>query len=142
MNPARFLALALILARPAFAQDAHKHDGMPGMEHDAMSISAKAQREIASVEQSVSPLGTTDAARAAGFRPVFGWIPTMGVHWVSPARMTREKQLDLSAPADLMFSKINGRDSLVGAAYAYYAPAADTERSPVAGHGRGIRIAV
>lgn len=131
MNRVRFLALALFLAPPAFAQDVHKHDGMPGMEHDAMPISAKAQREIASVEQSVSPLGTTDAARAAGFRPVFGWIPTMGVHWVSPPRMTREKQLDLSAPANLMFSKINGRDSLVGAAYAYYAPAAESARPPL-----------
>lgn len=115
--------VSVISASTAIAQDVHRHDAMA-----APAVSAKAQREIASVEKSVKPLGTTDAAKAAGFRPVFGWIPTMGVHWVSIPRMTRDKQLDLASPSNLMFSKINGRDSLVGAAYAFYAPVTDSAR--------------
>lgn len=122
------LFFSLIVALPLAAQDTHKHDGMAGMDHSASGISAKAQQEITRVETSVMPLNSTDAAKAAGFHPVFGWIPTMGVHWVSAPRMTREKQLDLASPSNLMFSRINGRDSLVGAAYAFYASLSDSAR--------------
>ncbi|MEP7002541.1 MAG: hypothetical protein ABI969_18765 [bacterium] len=128
MNYSRILVALFVVAAPGFAQDAHKHDGMAGMDHGAVAVSATAQHEIANVEKSIRPLGTTDAARTAGFLPVFGWIPTMGVHWVNRPRMTRDRQLDLSAPSNLMFSRINGRDSLVGAAYAFYAPVTDSAR--------------
>ncbi|MEP6989511.1 MAG: hypothetical protein ABJA80_01175 [bacterium] len=88
--------------------------------------------EIAAVAKAVRPLGTTEAARAAGFSPVFGWIPTMGEHWVNRPAM-RNKPTDMLAPDNLMFSRIGGRDSLVGAAYAYYAPANDSARPPIFG---------
>jgi hypothetical protein len=99
------------------------------MDHAAMGVvSAQAQREIAGVAKATQALGVPTAAAAAGFKPVFGWIPTMGVHWVDNSRMAKEKQSDLAAPNNLMYSKINGRDSLVGAAYAYFTPVADTAR--------------
>ncbi len=112
---------------PLIAQG-HDHDGMAGMHHPAtVTITPKAQAEIDSVERATLKLGAPGAATAAGFHPVFGWIPTMGVHWVDRAMMTKDKQTDRATPANLMFSKINGRDSLVGAAYAYFTPVADAQ---------------
>jgi hypothetical protein len=117
--------LSSIGAAPAFAQ-MPMHDGMAGMSHTA--VSAKAQKEIDSVAKATVSLGTSKAAASAGFQPVFGWIPTMGVHWVDETRMVKAKQSDIAAPDNLMFSPINGRDSLVGAAYAYLGPVSDTAR--------------
>jgi hypothetical protein len=65
-------------------------------------------------------LNRTDAASAAGFTPQFGDIPTMGVHWISRSRMQDPVQAD--APDHLLFTRIAGRDSLVGVAYAFRAP--------------------
>ena len=103
--------------------------GMHDMHHAAPAVvSAKARREIDSVAKAVSPLGSTSAAASNGFQPRFGWIPTMGVHWVSMQKMMNGRQTNRSAPSQLMFSKINGRDSLVGAAYAYITADNDTVR--------------
>ncbi|HEX3867407.1 MAG TPA: hypothetical protein VHV78_11675, partial [Gemmatimonadaceae bacterium] len=122
-------ALVVVVAAPAPAQMA----GMPGMHHDmhqeaSTPVSPAALREISSVAKAVEPLGTTTAAAAAGFAPKFGWIPTMGEHWVSIQKMTSGRQTNLDAPSNLMFSKIAGRDSLVGAAYAYITADNDTVR--------------
>lgn len=116
-----------MIAAPA-AMLAQGHDRMAGMAmHDHTApLSAAAKKQIDSVAKREAPLATTVAAAKAGFRPVFGWIPTMGEHWVDRALMTKDKQLDRDAPANLMFSKIGGKDSLVGAAYAYFAPVGDT----------------
>lgn len=84
--------------------------------------------QIDDVKRATRSLTSTDAAHTAGFEPVLGWIPTMGVHWVSNKRMVTGRTFKLGEPAQLMFSPINGRDSLVGAAYAYLAPAGDTLR--------------
>ena len=93
---------------------------MPGMHHDARQpVSAKERREIDSVAKAVAALGTTTAAASAGFQPKFGRIPTMGEHWVSMRLMTSGRQTNRAEPSQLMFSKIGGRDSLVGAAYGY-----------------------
>lgn len=125
-----FLVLAslALLALPVDAQQAGGMAGMPGMDHhtEAAPISAKTRQEIAEVFAALTPLSTTTAAQAAGFEPQFGWIATMGVHWVDLARMTKTAQSTLKAPDNLMFSRINGRDSLVGAAFAYITAAGDT----------------
>lgn len=102
------------------------HD-MAGMDH-AAAVSPKAKQQIDSVATATKALGVSGAAAAAGFQPVFGWIPTMGVHWVDETRMVKSKQSDIAAPDNLMFSKIGGKDSLVGAAYAYLAPVSDSAR--------------
>jgi hypothetical protein len=123
--------IAALIALPpsAFAQ----MPGMPGMSRDmhhetSGTVSTKARKQIDSVAKSVTAFATTTAASASGFRPVFGWIPTMGVHWVAGGQMMNGRQANLNAPSQLMFSKINGRDSLIGAAYAYFTATADTVR--------------
>ncbi len=125
------VAIALggvILTVPAGAQGAD-HDDMPGMHHAApATISLAAHKQVDSVEKAILPLGASGAASAAGFHPVFGWIPTMGVHWIDNQRMVKDRQLDRNAPSQLMFSKIGGKDSLVGAAYGYFASAVDSTR--------------
>jgi hypothetical protein len=101
--------------------------GMPGMHGaKAATVSPKAQQQIDSVAKATLPLGAPGAAKAAGFRPVFGWIPTMGVHWIDRQLMNKDKQDDRATPSQLMFSKIAGKDSLVGAAYGYFAPVGDS----------------
>ncbi len=106
--------------------------GMPGMHdmhHDAPAkVSSLARRQIDTVAKAVAPLGTTAAAAAAGFQSKFGWIPTMGVHWVSMQKMISGRQTDRGAPSQLMFSKIGGKDSLVGAAFGYVTADNDTVR--------------
>jgi hypothetical protein len=122
----KFFLLSILLVVPATLV-AQSHDAMAGMSmHGAQPLSATAQKQIDSVAKRAAPLATTAAAENAGFHPVFGWIPTMGQHWVDRALMTKDKQLDRGAPANLLFSKIGGRDSLVGVAYAYFAPEADS----------------
>ena len=120
------MLVSLVGAPSMFAQMPMK-DGMAGMDHGT-TVSAKAKSEIDSVTKATLPLGATGAAASAGFQPVFGWIPTMGVHWVDETRMVKAKQSNIAAPDNLMFSRIAGKDSLVGAAYAYLAPVSDTSR--------------
>ena len=118
--------LATLGAAPLAAQ-VHDHGDMAGM-HDLKPavVSPTARRQIDSVAKAITPLGAPGAAASSGFRPVFGWIPTMGVHWVDRTLMSKDKQTDRKSPANLMFSKIAGRDSLVGAAYAYFTPMSDS----------------
>ena len=94
------------------------------------TVSPTAQAEIGKVREATRRLTSMDTARATGFEPRLGWFPTMGVHWVSDARMNAGRAVKLSEPAHLMFSPIAGRDSLVGAAYAYFAPLTDSTRPP------------
>jgi hypothetical protein len=107
--------------------------GMPGMEHHASApaLSAKTRQQLVDVSTALAPLSTTAAARSAGYEPQFGWIATMGVHWVDVARMTKSAQGTLRSPDNLMFSRINGRDSLVGAAFAYFTTVGDTSVPPL-----------
>jgi len=112
MSKGFLLSLLLVLPTPLVAQS---HDAMGGTsmhDHAAQSLSTTARRQIDSVARRAASLATTAAATNAGFHPVFGWIPTMGEHWVDRALMTRDKQLDLGAPSNLMFSKIAGRARL------------------------------
>jgi hypothetical protein len=100
--------------------------GMPGTHHASAAVSAAALKQIDSVARVITPLGASGAASAAGYRPVFGWIPTMGVHWVDQSRMMKSRQTARATPGQLMFSKVGGKDSLVGAAYGYFTPVIDS----------------
>ena len=125
-----FASIAACAAAPLAAQG-HDHRDMNDMHGmNSAVISPAARRQIDTVAKAVTPLGAPGAAAAAGFAPVFGWIPTMGVHWVDRLSMTKAKQNDRRSPANLMFSKIGGKDSLVGAAYAYFT--ADDDSTPPA----------
>jgi len=103
---------------------------MPGMHHQhaTTTVTAGTKRQIDSVVKAIRPLGAPGAASAAGFQPAFGWIPTMGEHWVARGLMMNGRQTDRGKPSQLMFSKIAGRDSLVGAAYGYVTAVGDTVR--------------
>lgn len=124
--PARLLSSFVLLA--ATSLSAQMPD-MLGMHHDApAALSAAARRQIDSVVKGLVPLGAPGAASNAGFHPTFGWIPTMGEHWVSRPQMVNGRQTNRATPSQLMFSKIAGRDSLVGAAYGYFTAVGDTVR--------------
>jgi hypothetical protein len=100
------------------------------MHHHARAtvVTAKTKRQIDSVVKAILPLGAPGAAAAAGFQPAFGWIPTMGEHWVARGLMLNGRQTNRATPSQLMFSKVAGRDSLVGAAYGYITAVGDTVR--------------
>jgi len=121
-------AACAFAASPLGAQNpAHSGmPGMPGMHAEPAAVTPKAHQQIGAVERATLPLSDAAAARAAGFHPVFGWIPTMGEHWIDRALMRKDKQNDRNTPSQLMFSKIAGKDSLVGAAYGYFAAAGDS----------------
>ena len=73
--------------------------------------------QVAALQREMSALDTPEAARAAGFNPVLGDIPGMGVHWVHMGRSLDGVWID--APDHLMFSTIDGREQLVGVAYVF-----------------------
>ena len=77
----------------------------------------KDRLQLATLQQQFSALNTPEAATAAGFTPVLGDIPGMGVHWIHAARMA--DPVDVNVPDNLMFASIDGKDQLVGAAYTF-----------------------
>jgi hypothetical protein len=107
-----------VISLPLIASQDHQH-------HPPAAISATAAAQVREVAQALAPLATPDAARAAGFEPALGWMPMMGTHWVHGPRMLagRPGAESRLAPSQLMFSLVDGKETLVGAAYAYYAPA-------------------
>jgi hypothetical protein len=117
------VALVLLAAAPLAGAQSNQH------QHHASSptVSATAAQQIQDVKQAASSLATTDAARAAGYEPVLGWIPMMGTHWVHGPRMLQGKPaVTRATPSQLMFSRVDGKDTLVGIAYAYYTDIKDT----------------
>jgi hypothetical protein len=124
---------AIGLAAPVgvFAQADHQHaDGAPAHDHANPIVSCTDlatppwtglpeadRRRIASLQQGLAGLSTTEAARAAGFTPLAGEIPGMGVHYVSEERSRDGVRAD--EPDHLLFSKVDGEETLVGAAYAF-----------------------
>jgi len=115
------VALVLLAIAPLAGAQSHQHHPSP------QTISAAAAKQVQHVKQTASALATPEAARAAGYEPVLGWIPMMGTHWVHGPRMLQGKPaVTLTTPSQLMFSKVNGEDTLVGIAYAYYTDIKDT----------------
>ena len=125
------LAGACSLVAPASLRAQHDHTGHQG--HASTPVDCRAlaappwtglpasdRTVIDRLVRSAGTLNRTEAASAAGFAPQFGDIPTMGVHWISRERMQDAVQSD--APDHLLFTRIAGRDSLVGVAYAFRGP--------------------
>jgi hypothetical protein len=123
------VALLAALSPAALAAQMPDMAGMPGMHHaEPTALTPKVRRQIDSVVKATLPLGAPGAAAAAGFHPAFGWIPTMGEHWIARGQMMNGRQTNRATPSQLMFSKIGGKDSLVGAAYGYMTAVGDTVR--------------
>jgi len=108
--------LALAVAAPVAAQG-HAHG--PGQGASVPSLTARAKAQIQELESAVAAYRTPELARAAGFRPALGLIPTMGVHWVSAQRVRDGERFDLTKPDHLVFAPVNGEQRLVGVAFAY-----------------------
>lgn len=108
------VAVSFSCAVPLAAQHQHDHSA-PAV--TAAEPSTRARQQLRDVQTAVQALATPEAARAAGFRPVLGWIPSMGTHWVNGRRM--RDGFDLREPDHLMFSPVNGTMQLVGVAYAF-----------------------
>ena len=116
-----FLVVFLGLPISAAAQEGHHHG--------PAAPTPKARNQIRALEQAVEGrFGDLQRVQEAGFAPVFGWIPTMGTHWVSASRMLTGKRFEAADPPQLMFSSVDGKPKLVGAAYAYVAAETDTTR--------------
>jgi hypothetical protein len=132
------LATAGLVLAPAIRAQTpdHVHDHADGADHDhahshaggAVDCTALAKppwlglsdldaQQIAQLQQATANLNTPEAARAAGFIPVLGDIPGMGVHYVNAGR-TRAG-VTPGEPDHLLFAPINGEEQLVGVAYAF-----------------------
>lgn len=90
--------------------------------------SAEARRQIEEVKRATSQLASTEQAAAGGYVLAFHWLPTMGEHWINPKRQQDGSSVVLDAPDQLMFSPVNGKPQLVGAAYSFIASLADAAR--------------
>ena len=88
----------------------------------------KAMTQIREVEKSMLAVADTSSARTSGFAPMFGWIPTMGTHWVNARTMMADRKVAMTTPSQIMFSQIDGKQKLVGAAYAYLTSPTDSAR--------------
>ena len=110
---------ALVMSAPAIGAQSHSHHAQQE------PPSAAALKQIGEVERAAAPVSSPESAKAAGFETALGWIPMMGTHYVHGPRMLEGKKGNLTQPSQLMFSQVGGKETLVGVAYAYYAPKDD-----------------
>ncbi len=126
------MAVAALMAPRTALSQTPDHVDAPGQAHshasEAVSCTTLAmppwsglpeadRLQVATLQKAMSELNTPEAARAAGFNPALGDIPGMGVHYVNMLRNIDGVKID--APDHLMFINIDGREQLVGAAYAF-----------------------
>ena len=109
------LATSMIALPAAQAPQSHHH-------HDAPApLSKLTLQQIERVRTATAALATPEAAQTAGYSPALGWFPMMGTHYVHGERMMKGKDaVTPTTPSQLMFSKVNGKETLVGIAFAYY----------------------
>ena len=109
------LATSMIALPAAQAPQSHHH-------HDAPApLSKLTLQQIERVRTATAALATPEAAQTAGYSPALGWFPMMGTHYVNGERMMKGKDaVTPTTPSQLMFSKVNGKETLVGIAFAYY----------------------
>ena len=125
-------AILLSCSTVAFAQHSQHHDDGHGHAHMGPTVSCTDmatppwaglpdadRKQMAALQKDLAPLSTPEAAIAAGFNPVLGDIPGMGVHYINIGLAMRGKDLDVNTPDQLLFSNRNGQDQLVGAAYSF-----------------------
>lgn len=84
-------------------------------------LSAKAKAQLAAAQRGTASLSTPEAAVVAGYHPVFGDVPLQGEHYAR-TDLVAGGRFDPARPSVLMFALVNGRETLVGAAYAYMHP--------------------
>lgn len=129
------LALCLAAAAPLFASspfasspfvqravvgDAHGH-AVARAADSTPTLTAAARAQLAEARRATAPLATPEAARAAGYRPMFGNVPLQGEHYVR-VDLVMADSFDLARPSVLIFAPVKGTPTLVGAAYAFLRP--------------------
>jgi hypothetical protein len=82
----------------------------------------KARAQLEQVRRAAAAFPTPEAARAAGYEPVFGHVPLQGEHFVRTDLVAGDR-FDPRHPPVLIYAPVDGRPALVGAAYAYLRPA-------------------
>jgi hypothetical protein len=102
-------------AQPPAAARAHRHAA------PADSLTPRARAQLAAARRATADLATPEAARAAGYRPMFGHVPLQGEHYVRVDRVLADS-FDVERPSVLMFAPVRGTPTLVGLAYAYLRP--------------------
>ena len=130
LSPA-VLSLALLLgASTACAQaprggqpDAHADHAAHGAHGPSapVTLTATARRQLEDARRAVAAFATPAAARAAGYRPVFGQVPLQGEHYVR-TDLVLNGAFDVERPSVLMFAPVRGTPTLVGLAYAVLQP--------------------
>lgn len=120
-SPLRPFRAAILLAVAACSSGAQGHGAHDHAHGTAIAPNAVARAQLDSARRAVASLATPEAARAAGYRPVFGQVPLQGEHWVR-GDLVLGGTADLARPPVLMFAPVAGRPVLVGAAYAYIRP--------------------
>ena len=99
------------------AHGAHGSHGAPA----PVALTATARRQLEDARRAVAAYTTPAAARAAGYRPVFGQVPLQGEHYVR-TDLVLNGAFDVERPSVLMFAPVNGTPTLVGLAYAFLQP--------------------
>jgi hypothetical protein len=123
----RSITLSCVLTAGSAIVGAQSHQ-----HHAPATTSPAALQQILDVETQAASLSTPDLARTAGYESALGWIPMMGTHWVHGQRVLQGRPaVTVAEPSQLMFSPVNGKETLVGVAYAYYAPLKDAASPPV-----------
>jgi hypothetical protein len=106
------LGALIVRAQPPVAARTHAHAARPD------SLTPRARAQLAAARRATADLATPEAARAAGFRPMFGHVPLQGEHYVRVDRVLADS-FDVERPSVLMFAPVAGRPTLVGVAYAF-----------------------
>jgi hypothetical protein len=106
-------------APSAAADTGHAAHAHHAGRRDSLTATGRAQLDAA--RRATAALATPEAARAAGYRPMFGHVPLQGEHYVR-VDLVLADTFDVERPSVLMFAPVAGRPTLVGAAYAYLHP--------------------
>ncbi|MFL5582232.1 MAG: hypothetical protein ACJ8AO_17835 [Gemmatimonadaceae bacterium] len=128
----RLVALASLVAGSLGAQPAPTpgpHAGHAAHGAGGGPVSAAARAQLDEARRATAHLATPEAAIAAGYRPMFGNAPLQGEHYVR-FDLVFNGDFDVERPSVLMFAPVNGKATLVGAAYAFLHP---TDSAPPAG---------
>jgi hypothetical protein len=132
LTPAAALSLALLSLGASTACAQAPRGGQPDAPVDhaghaahaaaaPVVLTATARRQLDDARRAVAALGTPAAARAAGYRPVFGQVPLQGEHYVR-TDLVFGGAFDVERPSVLMFAPVRGTPTLVGLAYAFLQP--------------------
>ena len=101
---------------------AHEHGhGGAALPRTVDALTPRARAQLDAARRATADVATPEAARAAGFRPMFGQVPLQGEHWVRVDRVLADG-FDVARPSVLMFAPVAGRPTLVGVAYAFLHP--------------------